>query len=327
MSDISREVRIRIRIEKVKKENLTSLDLSSCNLASIPKELEGLKNLKTLYLSSNQITELKSLEGLKNLKTLDLSLNKITELKGLEPILRNIEKLNIIENYLCFNNGLVVGDNPLVHPPMNIVSKGRDAVLQYFKDLKNQGVGKLNEAKLIIVGEPNGGKSSLMEMLLDPNYKLDKNSQSTLGIDVKPWKFTHPSEKKREIVANIWDFGGQEIQYMTHQFFLTPNAVYVLMCTNKRDESNRFDYWFNIIHLLGEAKGFYSPILVVKNRKYEQHHFDFDLDIYTKQYPNLEITVKDVNLDKRDADYDALEFNIKTMIIKLPLITDDKPAK
>ena len=84
--------------------------------------------------------------------------------------------------------------------------------------MESQGEGELNEAKLIIVGEPEAGKSSLMEMLCNPKFSLDSHSESTLGIDVKQWSFKDPRDKEKNLIANIWDFGGQQIQYMTHQF-------------------------------------------------------------------------------------------------------------
>ncbi|MBN2826130.1 MAG: 50S ribosome-binding GTPase [Campylobacterales bacterium] len=213
---------------------------------------------------------------------------------------------------------------------MEIMAQGNEAVAQYFEDLERQGEGKLNEAKLIIVGEPNAGKSSLMECLLDSNYVLDKDKKSTMGIDVKPWNFMHPTQNQREIRANIWDFGGQEIQYMTHQFFLTPNSLYLLVTTNDRTNSTNFPYWFKIINLLGEEKQRYSPVLVVKNRKNDEKHkqfrFDFDKTEYQKAYPHLQIEVLEVDLDNRKGDFQALQEKIIKMTTRLPIVNDPRPA-
>ena len=35
---------------------------------------------------------------------------------------------------------------------------------------------------------------------------------------------------------NIWDFGGQEIYYATHQFFLTKRSLYVLVIDNRKED-------------------------------------------------------------------------------------------
>ena len=128
---------------------------------------------------------------------------------------------------------------------------------------------KLYESKLIIVGEPGAGKTSLMKKLLDPKYPIPRPDgvveESTIGIDVvEGWTFDHPHDKNITFKANLWDFGGQEIQYMTHQFFLTPGALYVLVADDRKHHTN-FPYWFQIINLLGKGTDYYSPVLVVLN--------------------------------------------------------------
>src|SRR5690606_20263662 len=92
------------------------------------------------------------------------------------------------------------------------------------------GTEPLQEAKLLIVGEPRHGKSSLRKKLLDPNYKIpDKTLAETLGVEIYPnYKVPIP-DTQEQVNVNIWDFGGQEKQYYLHQYFLKKNAVYVLV--------------------------------------------------------------------------------------------------
>jgi hypothetical protein len=196
-----------------------------------------------------------------------------------------------------------------------------------YKNLKSQGIGKLNEAKLIIVGEPGAGKTTLLEKLFKPEYIVPQEQDSTLGIQVREgWQFDHPTEKERRFTANIWDFGGQQIQYMTHQFFLTPSAVYLLVSANDRKETTaNFRYWFKIIHLLGEKKGTHSPILVVLNDKNGQFISQFDLTFYQRQYPELKINVCEVNLSKNDERFSLLRSSIQDMLVKLQHVNDDRP--
>ncbi len=196
-----------------------------------------------------------------------------------------------------------------------------------YKNLKDQGTGKLNEAKLIIVGEPGAGKTTLLEKLFNPEYIVPQEQDSTLGIQVREgWKFNHPAEEERKFTANIWDFGGQQIQYMTHQFFLTPSAVYLLVSANDRKETTaNFRYWFKIIHLLGEKKGTHSPILVVLNDKNGQFISQLDLVFYQKQYPELKINVCEVNLSKNDERFFLLRSSIQNMLVKLQHVNDDRP--
>ena len=329
--------------------NLSILDLNSnqvCDLSG----LSGLRNLKWLYLSFNQVSDLSGLSGLRNLRQLYLRSNQVSDLSGLSS-LRNLKQIDLGRNniedifpiVLLLKSGIpiqkhgrlstkqiIVEGNPLIHPPIEIVEMGNQAVLDYFAALE-QGTAYLNEAKLIIVGEPAAGKTSLMECLWNSEFSLipETESQSTLGIEVREgWEFAHPAFTKVNFRANIWDFGGQHIQYMTHQFFLTPNAVYVLVSANDRKEATNFPYWFKIINLLGQDEGRYSPVIVVLNEKDPQfiHKFNFDRTAIERQYPHIPLKVCEVNLAKRDAKFAALQQMIQEALADLPLVKNVKPA-
>ena len=313
---------------------LTVLSLRSNQISDI-SPVAQLINLTQLYLYNNQIRDITSLCELSNIKLLLLFGNKIRNIK---PLIRLIEKgiplylelkLNSDEeSHPVRNNQIVVGNNPLEDPPANIVEQGNEAVLTYFRNLEEQGEGKLNEAKLIIVGEPEAGKTSLMKKLLNPNYAIPQPEDSTLGIHVSEgWKFPRPDAIDTTFSANIWDFGGQQIQYMTHQFFLTPGAVYVLVSANDRKETiANFRYWFKIIHLLGEEKGVYSPVLVIQNDKNEQFIHQFDEIEYQRNYPELQISKRTLNLGN-DVEFQALQEEIQRMLTHLPHVNDARPAR
>ncbi len=281
--------------------NLTTLNLSNNQITNY-SFLKYLTNLTTLYLYNNKITDISFLKDLTKLTKLDLSYNQITDISFLKNF-TNLTDLNLSNNQIKIfpkellklnltikleydgKGGIILEDNPIEEPPLEIMAQGNEAIKRYFEDLELQGRGYLNEAKLIIVGEPKAGKSTLMECLLDDTYRLNPNNESTLGIVVKDWKFAHPQEANRELTANIWDFGGQEIQYMGHQFFLSSDSVYLLVLTNDRGEDNKIDYWFKIINLLGENKGKYSPVIVIKNKDSTKDNFHFNFDeIYYKRF-------------------------------------------
>ena len=315
--------------------NLSVLDLSSNQITDITP-LKNLDKLIKLSLYDNKISNISPLKELINLTKLDLMDNQIVDITPLKNLTK-LTKLNLYSNQITNINPLkelielgiliVFRNNPIKEPPLEIVSQGNQAILQYFNDISIQGKAKLNEAKLIIVGEPNAGKSSLMESLIDPTYQLDPNKDTTMGIDVKPWKFSHPIEDDREIRANIWDFGGQEIQYMTHQFFLTSESIYILLTDNNREESNKFDYWFETINLLGKSNNDYSPVIVVKNRKSQKYHFDFDENKYKEIYPHLDIEVREIDLANRQQDFEALKELIIQRIVNLSVVDSDRPAQ
>jgi hypothetical protein len=65
------------------------------------------------------------------------------------------------------------------------------------------------------------------------------------------------------VKLNIWDFGGQEIQHSTHQFFLTTRSLYLLVVdARKGDQISNIEYWLKLI----ESFAGDSPILIVINQ-------------------------------------------------------------
>ncbi len=95
---------------------------------------------------------------------------------------------------------------------------------------------------------------------------FNPQKQTTLGVEIKDEMKVVQSEVKGEgepIKLNIWDFGGQEIQHSTHQFFLTTRSLYLLVVdARKGDQISNIEYWLktyqkfrwrfaNIIHQPG----------------------------------------------------------------------------
>ncbi|MBU7586169.1 MAG: TIR domain-containing protein, partial [Nostoc sp. TH1S01] len=184
-----------------------------------------------------------------NLQSLDLRGNKLS---NMPPELGNLSLRK-----------LIFGGNPLVSIPPEIRKKGSSAVLNFLRQQLEQKTDHLYEAKLLIVGEGGAGKTTLAKKIQDANYQLNQDEESTEGIDIIQWKF--PLDNGREFQINIWDFGGQEIYHTTHQFFLTKRSLYALVADTRKEDTD-FDYWLNVVELLGGE----SPVLVIKNEKQER---------------------------------------------------------
>ncbi|MEL6816445.1 MAG: COR domain-containing protein, partial [Cyanobacteria bacterium J06598_3] len=159
-------------------------------------------------------------------------------------------------------------NNPIAEPPLEIVSQGNTAILNYYAQLTSQGQDHLYEAKMLIVGEGEAGKTTLAHKIPNPNCPLPHIDDRTKGISIRPHIFTCPSKNtsqpntSRDFHLNIWDFGGQEIYHYTHRFFLSKRALYVLVADNRKDDTD-FNYWLNIIeHFAGN-----SPLIIVLNEK------------------------------------------------------------
>ena len=75
----------------------------------------------------------------------------------------------------------------------------------------------------MLVGKQNRGKTTLVARL----QGKDCGNQSTVGVDVSEWEY-RPGIGKRLFYFSIWDFGGQEEYYTTHQCFLSQRSLYIL---------------------------------------------------------------------------------------------------
>jgi len=99
--------------------------------------------------------------------------------------------------------------------------------------------------------------------------QFDEYEPITVGINIDKWSFSNKDTNNFRI--NTWDFGGQEVNYPTHQFFLTKRSIYIKVWEH-RQYSNLpnlafFDYWLNVARMLGEN----SPILLVQNKIDERY--------------------------------------------------------
>ena len=258
----------------VQLQNLTTLDLRGNGLTVIPESISQLQNLTSLNLSRNQFNTFpEPVTKLQNLTDLDLRDNQMSTFPKSIGYLQNLTDLDLSGNQLSALPELIaqlqnltsfyVNGNPLISPPLEIAVQGVEAIRNYFRQLEQEGVDHLYEAKLLILGEGGAGKTTLARKLLNSNYIL-REETSTAGVDVLRWRF--PIEGDRQFTANIWDFGGQEIYHATHQFFLTRRSLYILVADTRKDDTD-FYYWLNIAELLSDN----SPLLIVKNEKQDRH--------------------------------------------------------
>ena len=123
----------------------------------------------------------------------------------------------------------------------------------------------------------------------------------------------------------IWDFGGQQIQYMLHQFFLTSDCLYILMA-EKRKELANFDYWLNILQILGKD----SPVIILFNEINRDNvaTFIYDEKKYNGLFPDMNLTRLDINLAEiEDGRFDTLIYKIREFLKNLPYVGQTVPAR
>jgi len=211
-------------------------------------------------------------------------------------------------------------DNPITEPPPEIVKQGIEGIRNYYKQIEKIGEENLYEAKLLIVGRGAVGKTCLMEKLVDPDYQVDLNKESTEGVDIRKWPVKIQFKDKEVVFSiNFWDFGGQEIYHSTHQFFLTKRSFYLFIWDARQEEDyHAFDYWLNVIKLLSDS----SPTLVVMNKSDERIK-EIEQANIQKKFPNVKRFYQVSAYTGKGMD--ELREDIKTYIKDLEHIGDKLP--
>ncbi len=248
--------------------DLQRLHLNHNKLTSIPEALGYLSQLKKLYLQSNKLTNIpKNISKLSQLRVLNLGSNNMTAVPETLGLLTQLQELDLSYNQLAdlpaslgqleYLSSLRLDRNPLNPELAAAYEHGVFAVKAYLR-AKIEAQVELNEAKLILIGEGEVGKSSLLNALR--NGEWIEGRPTTHGIEIKPVHVTDPDSGK-EIMLNGWDFGGQQIYRPTHQLFFSAPAVYLVVWKPREGSNQGFvDYWITLIkHRAGEG----AKIIVV----------------------------------------------------------------
>ncbi|MFM7788769.1 MAG: COR domain-containing protein, partial [Microcystis panniformis] len=288
--------------------SLQVLDLSNNQISEIPEALAQLTSLQELDLSDNQISEIpKALAHLTSLQYLYLSNNQIREIPEALAHLVNL-KLLVLEN------------NPITNVPPEIIRQGWGKTIwddgnpqAIFSYLKDKAKRPLNELKVLLVGEGDVGKTSLLKRLLHNTF--NSGEPKTPGINIEKWQLP----QKPDIRLNIWDFGGQKVMQTTHQFFLTKRSLYLLVLDNRKNEQqNRLEYWLKLI----ETYGGNSPVIIVGNCA-DENPPQVKIRTLRKKYP--QITKLIATSCKTGAGIEQLVQEIASQIDAIPHIKDLLP--
>jgi len=301
---------------------LTSLELNNNQITDL-SPLAGLTALTVLILYNNQITDLSPLAGLRQLQNLDLSNNNISQLP--EAIVHLHPGLEIKWEYEPYKDALILEGNPLETPPVEVVKQGTNAVRNYFKELEKESVSLL-QCKLLIVGNGEVGKTTLMKKLIDNNFGVEWGKEETThGIHIQPWplkiQFKDRGKTTAPETVNLvfWDFGGQDIYHATHQFFLTKRSLYLFVWEVRREEETRsFDYWLNIVKLLGAD----SPVIMVMN-KADIRTKHIDEAGFKSKFPNIQAFCK-ISCLTNEGIPELIE-EIRSNLSRMPHLRDKLP--
>jgi hypothetical protein len=237
--------------------SLRSLNLSDNNLETLADEVCNVNTLTSLDLSHNRLTELPdTFIRLANLQELNLEGNQLERLPHWISRLTKLQTLNLAHNRLTdlppaiaplLSSGLAVSleGNPLRDPLPDLVERGADALAAFLLSLED--AVPQYEVKMMLVGEGKVGKSSLVAALRDKPFVPDR--KTTHGIEIHPLTLPHP-ELEVEMTVRSWDFGGQEVYRITHQFFFSRRSLYLLVWNPRvGQEQSEVEGWLRRIRL------------------------------------------------------------------------------
>ncbi len=256
--------------------NLAKLFLSGNQLTSLPPDIGKLSNLTTLFLVRNQLSSLPPEIGqLSNLTELELSENQLNELPKEIAELNKLNRINLHNNPL----GIAIPTKWLRKKKKSGGGFAQE-ILTYYKQMYEEGGRALGEARVLVVGEADAGKTKLLRALLYGEYgnKFKDTRDATGGIEISEMK-------NGDITTRLWDFGGQEIMHATHRFFLSRRCVYIVVADATRDRDYnqaKIEYWLELIKSYGGD----SPILLVSSKS-ESFALDINKNDLQEKYPNL----------------------------------------
>ena len=278
--------------------------------------IEHLTNLQKLSFSSNQIADLAPIEHLTNLQKLYCDSNQIADLA---PIIGLIKKGRQVK-WSTYEGDINVEGNPLTNPPIEIVKQGNEAILRYFEEKARSGTQKVNEARLLLIGQGAAGKTTLKEKLRDRKADMPAPDATTKTILIEP--LSCKDGDGADFVLQVWDFGGQNIQKYAHQFFMSDSVVYALL-SNTRDQNPNFQYWLNIIEMLGKD----SPFFIIQNEKDGHAEPLKDITQIQERFPDTFRSVEQVNLKNAETDprFDILERRLLYAATQLPHTRKEYP--
>lgn len=236
---------------------LTRLDLRHNGLDVLPSEICALSNLQVLTVDDNILVSLPSQIGaLSKLRSLSLEHNLLTDLPSGIGRLENLRELKVADNKLralprqlagLLSSGLSLNfaSNPISDALAELADRGADALSTYLTSLED--AVEQYEAKILLVGEGNVGKTSLVAALHGESFVDGRDT--THGIEIRPLEVNYPG-RTRNMTLRTWDFGGQEVYRITHQFFFSKRALYfVVWSAREGQERNEVEDWLGRIRL------------------------------------------------------------------------------
>ena len=250
---------------------------------TLVESIEPLKDISQLQYLDCSFTQVESIEPLKDISQLQYLDCSHTLVKKLSP-LANLPKLDYFNFNYC----------PISDCPADVYQSNDNKKLRAFfkrEQTEKQPANyqrlperdnRTHDVKLILLGNSDAGKTSLLHYLQTGQFLTQRNS--THGLEVHRWL---PDAKRfpllSDVAVSIWDFGGQEYYHGAYRLFMSANAAYLLLwdsatnCNGRRPTCLKSDepevalehfevrYWLDTVRHYGGEVG-RSPLLAVQNK-------------------------------------------------------------
>ncbi|KAI8482878.1 hypothetical protein Bbelb_394130 [Branchiostoma belcheri] len=204
--------------------SLQVLDVAMNKLRHLPEDIDRLEVLERIDAGENKIrTVPKRLCNLSRLRWLSLMDNCIQELPNTFGQLASSLK------YLSTTS------NPLVQPPYEVCEQGIQAILKYQQELERCNAVVQPRMKMVLLGSPLAGKTSLCHALMENKSRLTREKDRTHCMDVTLW------QADQGLQFEVYDFGGHKVYDFVHQFFLSPLAMNVITVDLEQYTSAEFE--------------------------------------------------------------------------------------
>ena len=285
-------------------------------LKSLPESIRYLSQLEKLELYKCELQFLPDWLGeLGNLETLDLRGNHLTDLPASLAQLDRLEELQL-------------EDNPLNPELAAAYEQGLDAVKAYLRE-KAEAQIVLNEAKLILVGEGEVGKTSLLGALRGDAWVEHRPTTHGVEVDIKSLTLVD-ADSGTEITLNGWDFGGQNIYRHTHQLFFTAPAIYLAVWNPRRGPAQcRVEEWLKMVkhRAYDESRPDDKPrILVVATHGGPKERLDhIDEQALREEFGDLIVGFHHID-SKTGYGLEGLEQTIAQTVARIPQVGRAVPA-
>jgi internalin A len=311
--------------------NLRQLSLAENGISVLPEFLGQLMFLEALILGHNRITVIpNTFAQLNRLQILDLDGNKITTIPDALAELSQLQVLKLSDNGITdVSDSLIrlgklweihLDANPL---PEELLAAAQRSVKSLFRYLRSTSKRKVypRTVKLVLLGEPKSGKTTLLEALKGNPKPCDPERKETLGVDVVSIEKTNPEDQK-PMYLSVWDFAGQHIEHATHQFFLTENAIYLILWNARQGtEAGMRDLWYWLELLKMRVR---TPKFLLVATHAELTPPDLNLTDIERGYQgcqgNLAVDLETLN------GFDALQNKILELAAESPSLRAEWPA-